>query len=429
MKRIFKLLTIFLLTLEAKAVLRKYRPKIIGITGSVGKTSTKDVLYTVLSQKLSVRKSEKSFNTEFGVPLTIIGRSTAWGSASGWLANLWAGLGLIFFKHDYPEWLILEMGADHPGDIEQLTKWVPLDIGIVTGMGEVPVHVEFFPNIDAVVREKRFVVSAVKSGGFVLLNTDAPRVAEMEGAAKAKVYSYGFDERTDFRAKDFSIVYENEVPVGVRFSAEHGERALSVELRGTASAGQAYSALAALACAELLGLDSGELVPTLRDHSSTPGRLRLVEGTRGATILDDTYNASPVATELALDTLARIQSSGKKIAVLADMAELGEHSAAAHEKIGRYVLGRAGMLLTFGARAQSIAQSALGAGAPAESVVSFKSREELVEFLKSVMQPTDVVLVKGSQSMRMEKVVEAIMAEPARSKELLVRQDEEWKRR
>lgn len=430
MKEIFKHLVIFLLTFEAKLVIRKYKPKIIGITGSVGKTSTKDALYTVLSKKLSVRKSEKSFNTEFGAPLTVLGLPTAWGSGRGWLRNLWLGLRPIFTNSPYPEWLVLEMGADHPGDIEKLTRWLPLDVGIVTGMGDVPVHVEFFPNVDAVVREKSFVPKSVKKEGFVLLNTDAPRVAEMKDVTEAKVFTYGFNEGSNFHGTNFSIEYNDKgQPSGIAFDMEQEKETVRVVIDQTVGAGHAFSAIAALACGKLLGFSVQELADSLRTHSATAGRLHIVPGARGATVIDDTYNSSPVAARLALDTLANIRTSGRKIAVLADMAELGTHSKDQHIQVGMYARDRVDLLITFGPKARGIAEGALSAGLSPEKVKSFEDREALNNFLKSTVTEGDIILVKGSQSMRMEKVVEEIMAEPARKKELLVRQDDEWTRR
>lgn len=427
MKKVFRGCVVFLLTLEAKLVIKKYKPKIIGITGSVGKTSTKDALYTILSKKLSVRKSEKSFNSEFGVPLTILGLPTAWGSGSGWILNLWKGLEPIFKKVQYPEWLIVEIGADHPGDIEKLTKWLPLDVGIVTGMGEVPVHVEFFPNVEALVREKSFVPQRVKKEGFVLLNTDAPRVPEMKEGTSARVYTYGFGNfiggptaNQDFHGANFAIQYSEEgKPTGITFRIEYKGKSIPVFLSGTVGAGHAYSAIAALACGELLGLNMVELADSIRDHTTTAGRLRLLDGMNGSILIDDTYNASPVAVRLALDTLAQIQTTGRKIAVLGDMAELGTHSENEHKKIGEYARDRATMLLTFGNRTQAMGSFAK----------HFDNREKLIDSLQSEIKPGDIILVKGSQSMRMEKVVQAIMAEPDRAKELLVRQDEAWQNR
>src|SRR3989338_1816365 len=162
MKNLFKKLIVFIITLQARAVLRKYKPMIVAVTGSVGKTSTKDAIYAVLSKSARVRKSEKSFNSEIGLPLTILGAPNAWSNPFRWLANIVDGLFLIWFDAPYPEWLVLEVGADRPGDIRSLAGWLPVDIAVITRLPEVPVHVEFFDSPEAVVEEKASLIDAIK---------------------------------------------------------------------------------------------------------------------------------------------------------------------------------------------------------------------------------------------------------------------------
>ena len=144
MRTVFKNLVVAVITLEARAVLRKYKPKIVAITGSVGKTSTKDAIYAALARGGRVRKSEKSFNSEIGLPLTILGVPNAWHNPLRWLQNIVDGLFLLVLTVEYPEWLVLEVGADRPGDIRSLAAWLPVDIAVITRLPEIPVHVEFF---------------------------------------------------------------------------------------------------------------------------------------------------------------------------------------------------------------------------------------------------------------------------------------------
>ena len=165
MRGVFKSIIVWILQAEAKAVLRKYTPKVVAITGSVGKTSTKDAVYAVLSKKYHVRKSEKSFNSEVGVPLTILGLGNAWGNPLHWLQNIIDGLSLIVTTRPYPEWLVLEVGADRPGDIRSLASWIKVDVAIITRLPEVPVHVEFFDSVEAVIEEKASLMDAVRPGG------------------------------------------------------------------------------------------------------------------------------------------------------------------------------------------------------------------------------------------------------------------------
>src|SRR3989338_6438454 len=144
MSRAIRFCVVLLLTAQARAVLRKYHPHIIAVTGSVGKTSTKDAIYTVLSSKFFVRKSEKSFNSDVGVPLTILGCKNAWNNPFLWAKNLLEGFALLILKNHYPKWLVLEVGADRPGDIRKLARWLKPDVVVITALPDVPVHVEFF---------------------------------------------------------------------------------------------------------------------------------------------------------------------------------------------------------------------------------------------------------------------------------------------
>src|SRR3989338_4025790 len=148
MKNLFKKLIVFIITLEARAVLRKYKPKIVAVTGSVGKTSAKDAIYAVLAKSARVRKSEKSFNSEVGLPLTVLGAPNAWSNPLRWLQNIVDGIFIILFTVEYPEWLVLEVGADRPGDIRSLSKWLQVDVAVITRLPEVPVHVEFFDSAE-----------------------------------------------------------------------------------------------------------------------------------------------------------------------------------------------------------------------------------------------------------------------------------------
>ena len=151
MKNIFKKIIVTILTWEAKMVLRRYKPKIIAITGSVGKTSTKDAIFTVLSKFKIVRKSEKSFNSEIGLPLTIIGCPNGWSNPWTWIENIFIGLTLILWKHSYPEYLVLEVGVGKPGDIKKnVAPWLAPDIVVITRFPDKPVHVEFFHNVEAI---------------------------------------------------------------------------------------------------------------------------------------------------------------------------------------------------------------------------------------------------------------------------------------
>ena len=165
MREAFKKVVVWVLTREARAVLRKYNPKVVAVTGSVGKTSTKDAIFAVLATRYHVRKSEKSFNSEVGLPLTILGLENAWGNPLKWLQNMFDGLLLILFSAQYPEWLVLEVGADRPGDISSLRRWLRTEVVVITRLPEVPVHVEFFGSAQEVIEEKASLIDTLRPGG------------------------------------------------------------------------------------------------------------------------------------------------------------------------------------------------------------------------------------------------------------------------
>ena len=440
MKNIFKKFVVFIITLQARAVLRKYKPKIVAVTGSVGKTSTKDAIYSVLSKSARVRKSEKSFNSEIGLPLSILGAPNAWNNPFRWLQNIIDGVFMLVFNAQYPEWLVLEVGADRPGDIRSLAKWLPVDVAVITLLPEMPVHVEFFDSPDAVIEEKAAIMDCfgrLPAGrqGVLALFADDPRTLGLQHrlpAPDARIITFGFAEGADVRGEHVKLLQEkgkDNWPIGMTATITSDGVSVPIEIAGAAGAHAFLPALAAAAVGAALHKPLGDIVGALESYDPPPGRMRLIRGVKDTLIIDDTYNASPAATVAALTTLGMITTKGRKIAVLADMMELGRHSTEEHRKIGEYAAKHADMLLTVGFRARDIAATALDNGMPESNILQFEDSGKAGAELQNLIKEGDCVLVKGSQSMRMERVVEEIMAEPERAGELLVRQDAEWKKR
>lgn len=434
MKQTLKRIIVWILQAEAKAVLRKYKPRVVAITGSVGKTSTKDAVYAVLQKKFHVRKSEKSFNGEIGVPLTILGLGNAWGNPLQWIQNIIDGLLLIATSNPYPEWLVLEVGADRPGDISSLASWLAVDVAIITRLPEVPVHVEFFDSVEAVIEEKASLMDAVKPGGAILLYADDERTRKLEQrlpAPDAQIVLFGFERETDVWASRFEVVREEGLhrwPIGMRAQITIGGESAPVEIVGSLGTHAFLPAVAAAAAGHVLGVSLPEIVAGLESFDPPPGRVRLLPGIKGSLVIDDTYNASPAATEAALNALA-LTKGRRTIAALADMMELGRLSVEEHRKIGAKAAKVCDLLVTVGVRARDIAMGALDNGMPDQNILQFEDAGKAAAQMQDLIQEGDAVLVKGSQSMRMERVVEEIMAEPERAKDLLVRQDREWKKR
>jgi len=425
MREFLKKIVIAVLTSEAKLILRKYRPKIVAITGSVGKTSTKDATAKVLEARFRTRKSQKSYNSEFGVPLTIIGARTGWGSPLKWLEAIRLGLGAIFTKQNYPEILVLEVGADRPGDIKKIREWLKPNVAVITALAETPVHVEFFESPEEVFEEKAELVKNLPPEASVILNFDDEEVAKMRDKTSARILTFGFVEGADVKGAAYGIFFQDNAPAGIEFEAE----SLHVKIPNALGKHQALAALAAIAVGKVFDIKSEDAARALSLYSSPPGRLKLIKGIKETLILDDTYNSSPKAAQAALETLAEIPAK-RKIAVLGDMLELGKHTITAHREIGEMAAGKKiDLLITVGVRAKFFAEGAVKAGFSKKQILSFGDSPEAARELEKIIEQGDLILIKGSQGMRMEKITEALMAEPERAGELLCRQDEAWKER
>ena len=425
-----KRIVVWILTWEARAVLARYKPRVIAVTGSVGKTTTKDAIYAGLAGSLHIRKSEKSFNSEIGVPLTILGCENAWKNPIKWASNIIRGLVLIVVPQSYPAWLVLEVGADRPGDIRRTARWLRPNVAVLTGVPEIPVHVEYFASPEALAREKRSLAEYVRQGGKLVINGDDTRMVGLCAEFRGMMIKYGFESGNDFLGSHEEVLYEDGRPSGVRFRVEHAGSSLPVVVSGALGRPRVYGALAALAVGEIAGVDEVSSAQEFARWAPPPGRMRIIPGVNGSTIIDDTYNSSPAAALSALDTLKEVGAK-RRIAVLGDMLELGKYSAEAHRNVGKRAGKVADMLITVGFRARAQGEAALDGGMDENDIREYEQNESkrAGEELRSELREGDVVLVKGSQSMRMERTVLELMAEPERAAELLVRQDVEWKTR
>jgi len=429
MKSIFKKIISFIIGWQARLILKKYRPKIIAVTGSVGKTSTKDAIFSVMSQFFYIRKSEKSFNSEIGIPLTIIGCENGWTDPILWLRNIWIGFSVLLFRTDYPDWLVLEVGADRPGDIRNTTKWLKPDVVVVTTFAKVPVHIEFFPSRDAIVREKRYLVEALKHDGTLIVNGDDVDAMKMKDTSKNISIIYGTDKMADLVASDEQVYYENGKPRGMTFKVQYENNIVPIVIKGSLGMQNVYSSLAALAVGLSQKVNLVKAGEALLNHETPKGRMKIISGIKNSIIIDDTYNSSPVAATSAINTLKNIKTKGRKIAILGDMLELGKHSVEEHYEVGKLAAGSCDMLMTVGIRSRKMAEGALDAKMDDDAILQFDDSNEVMKDIKTVIKEGDIILVKGSQSMRMEKIVKMLMAEPAKAEEVLVRQDKEWRAR
>jgi UDP-N-acetylmuramoyl-tripeptide--D-alanyl-D-alanine ligase len=355
---------------------------VVAVTGSNGKTSTKEMIGAVLATRWNVLKPQSSFNNQWGLPLTLLQLTP---------------------EH---EAAVLEIGTNAPGEIGALAALAAPTVAVVTMVAAV--HTEFLGSVDGIREEKADLVRAIQPDGLVVLNADDARVASMARDTRARVITFGRSSGAAVRAMDDATEDER----GVSFTLEIARERVSVTL-AFAGRHNVANALAAAAVGVGLGLPVGDIVRGLA--AARPVRGRCVWRQAGAVrILDDTYNASPSSVRAALDTLAAHRAGRRVIVVLGDMLELGAASDDAHREVGRLVAALpADELVALGRASRLTVESAREAGlTEAHAVTTF---EDTVAHLLKRLAPGDVVLVKGSRGMRMERVVDALVARLARS--------------
>jgi len=423
----------FILKILAKTVLAKYQPEIIGITGSLGKTSAKDAISAVLSAKFSVRSNIKNYNNEFGLPLTILGIKSPGRSIFGWLGVIIRALGIIIFTDkQYPQVLILEMGVDKPFDMDYLNSIVSPHVAVLTMIGLS--HLENFGTQAKLSAEKKKIFDNLDKTGWAIVNVDSEKIKEMVGDLKHKTISYGVDESADVRAINVAFKFQEDDAtddlLGINFKIAYKDSYIPVLLPRAISSGAVSAALAGFAVGIVHDLNPLDIAESLGEFAPPPGRMNLIAGLNGSIIIDDTYNSAPQSALAALDILdaMKVAKNKHKWIVLADMLELGEASEAGHLEVGERVAKiKKTNLLTLGQEALYIGIGAREHKMPEEDMQHFNNHKEIIEFLSDRLEAGDLVLVKGSQGMRMEKVVKGLMAEPETASELLVRQGRDWK--
>ncbi len=364
---------------------RQHRVRVIGITGSVGKTTSKEVIAAVLSQRYHTLKSEGNYNNEIGLPLTLLHLT------------------------DRHERVVLEMGMYDLGEIAQLAEIAVPQVGVVTNVG--PTHLERLGTMERVAQAKTELPKALppaEEGGVALLNRDDPLVWAMAGKTQARVFSYGLEPGADLWADEI----ESEGFEGIRFRLHHGKESIHARLP-MLGRHSVHTALRAAAVGLVEGLSWGEIVAGMRDQSAQL-RLVAVPGPAGSTILDDTYNSSPascIAALTLLNELAGREQGGRKIAVLGDMYELGTYEQEAHKLVGRRARDVADLLVTVGRLGRIIGEEAVKAGMADRSVHAVESNAEATQLLLTLLESApggDVILVKGSRGLAMEEIVTAL---------------------
>ena len=360
--------------LLAKVYRRRFSIPVIAITGSNGKTTTKDFTAAVLSANFNVLKTEANFNNEIGLPKTLL---------------------QLQANHQVA---VVEMGMRGFGQIAELAEIAQPTIGIVTNVGET--HMEILGSLANIAKAKAELVEHLDENSVAILNADNSFVAAMQSKVKGKCITFGIDKPSDLKAGHIKTVHKNCTEFDCTFKGQSYSFVLPIVGRHNV-----YNVLAALAVGFTLGLSAVEMQKGLTGFAATKMRFE-IQQVGLYQVINDAYNASPMSMKAALETLADV-AARRKIAVLGDMLELGSVSVAAHKNIGKLVADqKIDALITFGDMAAHIAQEARTAGV--QLVYTCKSHAEAGIALKEILQPEDTILFKGSRGMQMEKIIDLI---------------------
>lgn len=419
----------------AKLILKKYQPQVVGITGSVGKTSAKEAVYQAVKNNFNCRSTYKNFNNEIGLPLTIIGISETPGkNVWAWMQIFLKAIKLIVIKDKkYPNLLILEMGVDRPGDMDYLLSIVKVDIGVLSSISHA--HLEFFKKIESISKEKGKLVKSIAKSGSVIINFDNPLSRQLGSLSQAKVFSYGLQAGADLEAIDLNYNFSNyslqeaslEKIKGINLKLKWRGSLVPLQLTEASNLNAIYASMVAILVALELGLNLVDILNNLASFCMPPGRLNIIGGIKNTYIIDDTYNASPESTVAALDFLDKINfSECRKILVIGEMLELGSYTEKGHQLVGQEASKIVDIVIAVGEKARGVIRGAIDSGFDKNKTFYFNDTSSAGRFLQELLELKDIILIKGSQGSRMEKIVKEIMANPLEAKEKLVRQDDSW---
>lgn len=405
----------------AKRKLKQVNPKIVGITGSAGKTSAKEAIATVLEKQYAVKKNAGSLNSEFGVALTILDQKSAYSSFTGWISVLLKALLNVLAKEENPyDILIMEMGISEPGNMDPILDVVRPDVMVFLNVKNMHRGEGQFANRKAIFEEKSKTCYAVPKTGWVVLNMDDNFVKQLQGKLLAPSVTIGTSEDCDLCASDIKSTRD-----GLQFTLSYEDKKVPVQLPHVLGACHVSLVLAAIAVGFIHGMPWQKIDSALQEFRLPAGRMNPIDGANGSLIIDSSYNAAPDTMNAALDVLDMF--SGRKIAALGSMNELGELAETAHLSIGKRAAEVADLLIAVGEHAKYMVEGAQRAGMSASMIHHFRNSKEAGEFLSEILEAHDVVLAKGSQdSVRMERLVKKCMKEPEQARHLLVRQEPYW---
>jgi len=365
----------------ARAVREAWGGKIAGVTGSVGKTTTKEILAALLGAKLRVLKSEGNFNNEYGLPLT------------------------LFRLEETHQAAVLEMGMSRRGELARLAAIARPDVGVVTRVA--PAHLEFFASVDEIALAKRELIEGLNGHeSTAVLNADDPRVAAFGAFAPGRVLTYGIDAPAFFSA----TAIEDRGALGSAFDYVSPEGRVRLELP-VPGRHAIYNALAALAAASVWNIGAAEAQSVFRTLRVPAMRGELLRFSNGAALINDSYNSSPAALHAMVSVLVATPNFQRRILAAGEMRELGAASPTLHREAGIFAAktGRVDWVIGVEGDAEQIVEGAVSAGTPRVQTKFFPSSEAAAKFLEEFIAPGDVLLVKGSRGVKMERIVESLL--------------------
>jgi Alr-MurF fusion protein len=415
----------------ARFILDRWHPTVIAVTGSTGKTSTKEAIAAVLSSNFATFKSWQNYNDLLGLPLS---------------------LGRLEERHEYA---VLEMSCDHPGEIRELCRIAQPSIGVLTNIS--PAQLQYFGTVERLAAELGMLLTSLPAAGLAVVNGDdaltRALIAQLDNQLAAPIKTFAASMAQDVQVTwdgtrctlppEDEAVYQSHQKEFKHAGLSEGHSPLQTPLSATTNldshllgAHHVATMLAAYTAGRLCGLNAQEIARALANLYPLPGRLNPLQGIEGAMLLEDTHNATPASVIAGLETL-RALPAGNRIAVLGDMLRLGSYEEEAHRRVGQKAAQCLNYLVTRGERAALIAESAHKAGLAMEHIILTSTHEDAAQAVRKIIafpgkhdhytRLKDAVLIKGSEEMRMEHVSELLMARPAQAREQLVRQTPGWK--
>ncbi|MBO8159318.1 UDP-N-acetylmuramoyl-tripeptide--D-alanyl-D-alanine ligase [Thermosyntropha sp.] len=367
--------TLKALQMLAKSYREQFEIPVVAVTGSVGKTTTKEIIASCLSSQFNTLKTEGNYNNDIGVPLT------------------------IFRLEGYHQAAVIEMAMRAKGEIDRLADIVRPFCAVITNVE--PVHLETLGSLENIAHAKCEVLPYVSSGGFALLNGDNEILLDAAKSYSCRKYTFGYNKDCDFR-----IVKVDVEKKGIKIKTSLLGKDYSFHFPSFTSK-LAYNAVAAIALSYLLGIDVDKAINDMANYAFGENRLNVLTFDEGGTVINDTYNANPLSMEAALETGRRFKKSGRFVAVLGDMYELGDYEVPGHLKVGLKAFeNKVDILVAVGEKAEYIAKGALEAGMNPENVYYFKDKELAQEFLRHNFNRQDTVLFKASRGMKLETMIE-----------------------